>query len=121
MGPRMSRSSITIADGDWPVPPRVFGPIHPGTMLREEFIGPMGISAYRLAKDIGVPLSRVTAILDGRRAVSADTALRLGHYFDMTADFWLNLQNKYDLEVAREAIGDRLEREVRPLPRQAAE
>jgi antitoxin HigA-1 len=87
---------------------RPVGPIHPGTILKEEFLEPMGVSAYALAKAIGVPRNRVTAILHGERAISADTALRLGRYFGMSAEFWLGLQTAYDLEMARREIGERL-------------
>lgn len=84
---------------------RRVGPIHPGVILAEEFLRPMGVSAYALAKAIGVPRNRVTAIVHGDRAVSADTALRLGRYFGMSAEFWLGLQTAYDLEVARQEVG----------------
>ncbi len=104
----ISRDAVTdygdIAD---PAARRV-GPIHPGAILKEEFLEPMGVSAYALAKAIGVPRNRVTAILHGERAVSADTALRLGRYFGMSAEFWLGLQTAYDLETARREIGERL-------------
>jgi addiction module HigA family antidote len=91
-----------------------FPPIHPGEILREEFLEPMGLSAYRLAKDINVPLTRITAILEGKRAVTADTALRLSRYFGMSERFWSNLQANYDIEVAKDALGSRLDTEVRP-------
>lgn len=90
-----------------------FAPIHPGEILREEFLEPMGISAYKLAKDINVPLTRITAILDGQRSITADTALRLSRYFSMSEQFWSNLQANYDLQVAKDALGDRLDTEVR--------
>ena len=89
-------------------------PVHPGEILREEFLTPLGLSAYRLAKDINVPLTRITAILEGRRAVTADTALRLSRYFGLSERFWLNLQAGYDLEVAKAELGPRLESEVKP-------
>jgi addiction module HigA family antidote len=91
-----------------------FPPVHPGEILREEFLEPMGISAYRLAKDINVPQTRIAAILAGERAITPDTALRLSHYFGMSERFWSTLQANYDLEVARDALGPRLEREVTP-------
>ena len=81
-----------------------------------EFLEPMGISQYRLAKDIGVTARRVNEIVLGRRAITADTALRLGRYFNMEAQFWMNLQSHYDMEVALEQLQGRLEREVHPLP-----
>jgi len=87
-------------------------PLHPGEVLLEEFLKPMGISQYRLAKDIGVQPTRINQIVKGRTGISADTALRLGRYFQMSAQFWLNLQAHYDLEVARDALEDRLEQEV---------
>lgn len=93
-------------------------PLHPGEMLSEEFLKPLGITPYRLAKDIGVPLTRITGILAGRRSVTADTALRLARYFGNSAAFWLGLQSLYELQVAQdeaETLAD-LER-IRPLPR----
>ncbi|SMF90900.1 addiction module antidote protein, HigA family [Azospirillum oryzae] len=92
-----------------------FTPVHPGEILREEFLEPKGISAYRLAKDIGVPLTRITAILEGKRAITADTALRLSRYFRMSEGFWANLQAHYDIEVAKRALGDRLDTEVKAM------
>ena len=87
-------------------------PMHPGEVLLEEFLRPMGISQYRLAKDIGVQPTRINQIVKGRTGISADTALRLGRHFQMSAQFWLNLQSHYDLEVARDALEHRLEAEV---------
>ena len=89
-------------------------PIHPGDVLLEEFLNPMGISQNRLALCLRVPVTRINDIVRGRRAVSADTALRLARFFGTSAEFWLNLQASYDLDVARDALGDRLEREVQP-------
>lgn len=89
-------------------------PIHPGEILLEDFLRPLGVSQYRLAKDIGVPQRRIGEIVQGKRAVSADTALRLGRFFQMEAQFWMNAQALYDLEVARDALGRRLDVEVRP-------
>ena len=88
--------------------------IHPGTILREEFLDPMAITPYRLAKDISVPLTRITAILSGERSISADTALRLSRYFGMSERFWLNLQANYDLQVAKDRLSGRLKSEVKP-------
>ncbi|MEW6221582.1 MAG: HigA family addiction module antitoxin, partial [Thermodesulfobacteriota bacterium] len=85
---------------------RDFPPIHPGEILRAEFLEPLGISQYRLAKDLGVAARRINDIVRGRRAITADTALRLGRYFNMEAQFWLNLQSHYDMEVALEALED---------------
>jgi addiction module HigA family antidote len=87
-------------------------PIHPGEILLEEFLNPMAISQYRLAKDISVAPRRINEIVRGLRAVSADTALRLGRYFGISPQFWLNLQSHYDLTVAEDRIGDRLAEEV---------
>jgi addiction module HigA family antidote len=87
-------------------------PIHPGEILLEEFLEPMGISQYRLAKDISVPARRINEIVHGKRSITADTALRLGRYFGTSPQFWLNLQNHFDLEIQAEKIGDRLDKEV---------
>jgi addiction module HigA family antidote len=93
---------------------RDFGPIHPGEILIEEFLKPMGISQYRLAKDISVAQHRISEIVHGKRAITADTALRLGRFFGMEAQFWLNLQARYDLLKAEAGLAHRLEKEVRP-------
>ena len=90
------------------------GPIHPGAILQEEFLEPLGLSAYALAKAISVPRNRVTELTHAERAVTADTALRLSRFFGTSPDFWLGLQMAYDLEATRAALGDRLEREVTP-------
>jgi addiction module HigA family antidote len=90
-------------------------PIHPGEILMEEFLEPMGISQYRLAKDISVPPRRINEIVHGKRSITADTALRLGRFFGMSAQFWLNLQNRYDLEVTEDLLEDRLDDEVHSL------
>jgi addiction module HigA family antidote len=87
-------------------------PIHPGEILVEEFLSPMGISQYRLAKDISVSARRVNEIVHGTRALSADTALRLSRYFGTSERFWLNLQTRYDLEREKDRLGKRLEKEV---------
>lgn len=87
-------------------------PIHPGEILLEEFLKPMGISQYRLAKDISVPARRINEIVHGKRAISPDTALRLSRYFGLSERFWMNLQARYDLEGEKERLKDRLEREV---------
>lgn len=89
-------------------------PVHPGEVLLEDFMKPLGISQYRLAKAIGVPPQRVFEIVHGRRAVTAETALRLGRYFSVEPQVWLNLQTRHDLDRAEDALGDRLEREVTP-------
>ena len=95
-------------------------PIHPGEILSEEFLNPMGISQSRLARDVNVPPGRINEICLGKRAITPDTALRLGRYFGMSAEFWMTLQQRYDLERARDELEARLEREVRPLDLEAA-
>jgi len=89
-------------------------PVHPGEILLHEFLEPMGLSQYALAKAIGVPPQRIGEIVHGRRAVTAETALRLGRYFGMEPRFWLNLQLHHDLECAEDRLGSRLDLEVRP-------
>jgi antitoxin HigA-1 len=95
-------------------------PIHPGEILKEEFLEPMGISQYRLAKDISVPPRRINEIVHGKRAITADTALRLGRFFTMSPQFWLNLQTRYDLEVTEDQLDKRLDDEVHSLKVQNA-
>jgi len=87
-------------------------PIHPGEILEEEYLKPMEISQYRLAKDISVPPRRINEIVHGKRAITADTALRLSHYFGTSERFWMNLQVRYDLEIQKDRLDDRLEKEV---------
>jgi addiction module HigA family antidote len=87
-------------------------PIHPGEILLEEFLKPLGISQYRLAKDIHVPARRINEIVQGKRSISADTALRLSRYFGMSDRFWVNLQTRYDLEMEKDRLGTRLVEEV---------
>ena len=89
-------------------------PVHPGEILLEEFLVPMEVSQYRLAKDINVPPRRINEIVHGMRGISADTALRLARYFGTSERFWLNLQAQYDLDVEYDRIGKRLEREIAP-------
>jgi antitoxin HigA-1 len=93
---------------------RDIAPIHPGEILLEEFLVPMEITQYRLAKDLSVPQRRISEIVQGKRAISADTALRLGRYFNMEPQFWLNLQTRYDLQQAESGLASRLADEVRP-------
>ena len=90
-------------------------PIHPGEVLLEEFIKPMNLSQNRLAIDIGVDARRINEIVLGKRAVTADTALRLARFFGNSPQFWLGLQTQYDLDITEDQLGKRLEREVRPL------
>ena len=95
-------------------------PIHPGEILIKEFLKPMGISQYRLAKDISVPPRRINEIVHGKRSISADTALRLGRFFGISPQFWLNLQTRFDLEVTEDLLAERLEKEVQVLSSNAA-
>ena len=94
---------------------RKFDPVHPGVVLAEDFLKEMEISQYRLAKGIAVPPRRINEIVQGTRSITADTALRLGKFFGMEAQFWMNLQSHYDLEVAKDAIAGKLDREVEVL------
>jgi len=87
-------------------------PLHPGEILFEEFLKPMGLSQNRLALDIRVPARRINEIVQGKRRITADTALRLGKYFNMSAKFWLGLQTDYDLDVAEDKLSDRLDKEI---------
>src|SRR6266404_3905370 len=87
--------------------------ITPGEILQEDFLKPLGLSQYRLARDIGVPPRRINEIAKGRRAITADTALRLGRYFEMSPEFWLNLQTHYDLEKEQTRLAGRLDKEVK--------
>lgn len=87
-------------------------PIHPGQILFEEFLQPMGISQYRIAKDMNVPPRRINEIVHSKRAITADTALRLGKFFNMSPQFWMNLQSRYELELAEDKLEDRLGEEV---------
>ena len=95
-------------------------PIHPGVILREEFMKPMGITQYRLAKDLSVKPLRISEIVRGKRGITADTALRLGRYFSLSAAYWMNLQALYEIEVAEDFLEDRLEEEVTPREKVAA-
>jgi addiction module HigA family antidote len=92
-------------------------PIHPGEILAEEFLAPLEISQYRLAKDVSVPARRINEIVQGKRGISADTALRLARYFGTSERFWINLQSHYDLELQKDKLGPRLKREVAELKR----
>lgn len=93
---------------------RVIPPIHPGEILFEEFMKPLGISQNRLGRDLEVPPRRINEIVHGKRSISADTALRLGEYFKISPQFWLNLQSKYDLDMAREKVGDKIKKHIKP-------
>ncbi|MEN8158502.1 MAG: HigA family addiction module antitoxin [Myxococcota bacterium] len=96
---------------------RAHAPIHPGEILDEEFLKPLDVTQYRLAKDISVPARRINEIVHGTRRISADTALRLARYFGTSEQFWMSLQARYDLEVERERLKGRLNKEVSVLKR----
>ena len=96
-------------------PKKLLPPIHPGEILREDFMKPLGLSMNRLALDLHVPVTRIAEIVHERRSITPDTALRLGRYFHATARFWLNAQAAYDLELAQDQLQKTVEREVRPL------
>jgi addiction module HigA family antidote len=106
-----SRSSITTKPRKSATPRRL-PPVHPGEVLLEEFLEPMNITQYRLAKDISVPPRRVNEIVLHKRRITADTALRLGRYFGTSEQFWLNLQSEYDLDIERDRLDERLKTEV---------
>ena len=99
------------------MPRKVLEPIHPGEILLEEFLKPLGLSQYRLAKGISVPPRRINEIVHGKRAVTADTALRLSRFFGTSDRFWLNLQTRFDLEVEKDRLGESLETQVEVLAR----
>ena len=99
---------------------RKIAPVHPGEILIEEFLKPLGISQYKLPKDISVPPRRINEIVQGKRSITADTALRLARYFGLSERFWLNLQSRYDLEVEKDKLDMRLEKEVRVLTLKSA-
>jgi len=90
-------------------------PVHPGEILREEFMVPLGLSMNRVAIDLRVSVTRIADIVNEKRAITADTALRFARYFNNSPTFWMNLQTRYDLEVAEDEIADKVERDVRPL------
>ena len=94
------------------MPAKRLAPVHPGEVLLEEFLTPLGLTQYRLAKSLTVPPRRINEIVHGKRAVSADTALRLARFFGTSERFWLNLQTSYDLEIERDRLGDRLRKDV---------
>jgi antitoxin HigA-1 len=109
----ISSSSTTIVDEA--ARDDRLAPVHPGEILLEDFLKPMAISQYRLARALGVPAQRVHDLVHGRRAITADTALRLARFFSIEAQFWMNLQTRYDLEMAADTSRERIEREVAPL------
>ncbi len=91
---------------------KILDPIHPGEILMEEFLKPMSISQYRLAKDINVPARRINEIVHGKRSITPDTALRLSKFFGLSERFWINLQTRYNLEIEKDRLKDRLDAEV---------
>jgi antitoxin HigA-1 len=99
---------------------KIMEPVHPGEILSEEFLKPLNVSQYRLAKDISVPARRINEIVHGKRSITADTALRLSRYFGMSERFWLNLQSRYDLETEEDRLKGRIEEEVRVFERRTA-
>jgi addiction module HigA family antidote len=99
---------------------KILAPIHPGEILMEEFLKPLGISQYKLAKDINVTARRINEIVHGKRSITADTALRLSRYFNLSERFWLNLQARYDLEVEKDKLNNRIEAEVKVFQMQTA-
>ena len=113
--PTRSKSS-TITETERKRSKRQRPPIHPGEMLREEFLVPMGLSSNALAMAIGVPATRIGEIVNERRGISADTALRLGRYFHMSAEFWMNMQSSYDLESARFVTDRKVIESIKPAP-----
>jgi addiction module HigA family antidote len=112
MTPTTWRSWITIEEN--PMKTKILTPIHTGEILREEFLEPMGISQYRLAKSLAVPPRRINEIVHGKRAITADTAMRLARYFGTSSQLWMNLQGRYDLDVAEDRNADRIRKEVHP-------
>jgi len=90
-------------------------PVHPGEVLLLDFLEPLGLTQYRLAKSLSVPARRINEIVHGKRSITADTALRLSRYFGMTEQFWMNLQTRYDLELEKDRLGSRLTNEVQPI------
>jgi len=114
--PTRSRSSTTTSRSAGARSARI-APVHPGEVLLEEFLKPLGLSQYRVAKDTSVPPRRINELVHGKRSISADTALRLARYFGTTERFWINLQSRYDLERQKDALGGRLAREVLILAR----
>jgi antitoxin HigA-1 len=94
---------------------RTMPPVHPGEILLEDFLKPMGMTQYRLAKSIGVPQRRIGEIVAGKRSITADTALRLARFLGVDAQSWMNLQTHYDLEVTKDKISEKLEKEIHPI------
>lgn len=106
------KSPTTTVEGVDNMENKIMVPLHPGEILLKEFLEPMAITQYRLAKDISVPPRRINEIVHGKRSVTADTALRLARYFGTSEKFWINLQTRYDMELQKDILGDRLQKEV---------
>ena len=113
--PTKSKSLTTIRPRRAGRAPRKLKPVHPGEILREEFMNPLGLSANRLALDLRVPVTRISEIVNERRAISTETALRLACYFNTTPEFWMNLQTQHDLDSAEDRILAEIKRDIRPL------
>lgn len=110
----MSKSSTTTRRVTRERRRRLLPPVHPGEILREDLMAPLSLSINRLARDLHVPVNRMSEIVNGRRGISADTALRLARYFGSSAEFWLNLQSSYDLQCASRSLAEVIARDVRP-------
>ncbi len=115
----IKRAELRSTDFSGIVTGRRLAPVHPGEVLVKEFIEPMSLTRYKVAKGTGVPQRRIDEICAGNRTITADSALRLGRFFGIEAQFWMNLQARYDLEVAERESRKRIEREVTPLPKAA--
>jgi antitoxin HigA-1 len=115
MGTHMKLKLRIITEETMTKSQKLLSPIHPGEILRAEFMQPLGLSMNRLALDLRVPVTRIAEIVHERRAITPDTALRLARYFNTSAGFWLNLQTAYDLEVAQDKFSEAIEKEVRPV------
>src|SRR5207245_6193415 len=115
MGMRMKWRLWTTTRGLESTMAKRLKPVHPGEILREEFMAPLGLSMNRMAMDLRVPVTRIADIVNERRGITADTALRFARYFKNSPAFWMNLQTRYDLEVAEDEIAAKVERDVQPL------
>ena len=107
----LDRGEVDLSDV---VSGQLLPPVHPGEILRDDYLTPMGMSVYRLALELRIPRPRLNDVVRGRRGVTVDTALRLGYFFGTTAEFWINLQTRYDLDVADRTVRHRIEREIKP-------
>jgi antitoxin HigA-1 len=114
MPDQKTSGSLTTTEGSGMATETVMEPVHPGEILYEEFLSPLSLSQYQLAKEINVPPRRINEIVHGQRRVTADTALRLARFFGTSERFWLNLQARYDLEIEKDRLGDTLDN-IRPL------